>query len=85
MHRSLQEFEDLQLNRGHSNINRSSLPSDSFSNGRTPVGNSLDAFKQEAQRRREDDARRLFALLREKYPELKPAEIMEMAQKFGSM
>jgi hypothetical protein len=49
------------------------------------TSNSLDSFKQEAQRRRDEDARRLFALLREKYPEMQPQEILDLANKFGSL
>eukprot|EP01033_Poteriospumella_lacustris_P007678 gene7678-5519_t len=49
------------------------------------TSSSLDSFKQEAQRRRDEDARRLFALLREKYPEMQPQEILDLANKFGSL
>jgi hypothetical protein len=67
----MREFDDMQSQQRESTVR--------------PSTNSFDSFKQEAQRRRDDDARRLFALLREKYPELKPTEILEMANKFGSM
>lgn len=75
MHRSLREFDELQ---------KTPL-GDATTSSKPFLANSLDSFKQEAQRRREDDTRRLFALLREKYPELNPHEILEMANKFGSV
>jgi hypothetical protein len=75
VHRNLREYEELQSSRNVSDT----------SSIRPTTMNSLDSFKQEAQKRREEDARRLFALLREKYPDLKPAEILDLANKFGSM
>lgn len=75
VHRNLREYEELQSSRNVGDT----------SSIRPTTMNSLDSFKQEAQKRREEDARRLFALLREKYPDLKPAEILDLANKFGSM
>lgn len=43
------------------------------------TSNSLDSFKQETH------VACSFALLREKYPEMQPQEILDLANKFGSL
>lgn len=71
VHKSLRQFENISASMDLSNTK--------------PVANSLESIREEFQRKKEDDARRLFSLLRDTHPELKPAEILELANKFGSM
>lgn len=48
-----------------------------------PSSHSLSELQKEFQHKREEDSKRLYAIVRENFPDLKSEDIMSIAKKFG--
>lgn len=48
-----------------------------------PSSQSLSAIQNEFLLKREEDSKRLYAIVRESFPDLKSEDIMSIAKKFG--